>query len=292
MKLLGAVPNISEGKNKELIDNIVEIAKNYDNIWILRTNMDKYYNRTMISIVGKPSCVENFLFDLTEFCSKNIDLNNHKGEYPRIGAVDVIPLIPIMDVSVEEASEIANNLSKRISNELNIPVYSYEKSANKNNRKHISHIRKGEFESLKRKMKDENWKPDYGVAEPHPKAGATIIGVRDFLINLDFYINSKNRWFAEQIKRELIMEIPGSFFIDKKSDNKYVISVNASANDVNLIDLYYNTRKIIEHFECELEKIEVPSPLTSSILVKAFNQITGSKLENIETIEEVVIKSL
>jgi glutamate formiminotransferase len=292
MKLLGAVPNISEGKNKELIDEIVKLSEKYDNIWILSTNMDEYYNRTMLSLAGKPSCVENFLFDLTEFCSKNIDLNLHKGEHPRIGAVDVIPLIPIMDVSLRVATEIADNLSKRISNELSIPVYSYEKSANKNSRKHINFIRKGEFESLKRKMKDENWKPDYGVDEPHPKAGATIVGVRDFLINLDFYINSKNRWFAEQIKRELVMEIPGSFFLDKKSDKKYVISVNASVNDVNLIDLYYNIRKIIEHFECELERIEVPTPLTSSILANAFGQITDSKIQNVKTIEEMIIKSL
>ncbi|MDK2946002.1 glutamate formimidoyltransferase [Geotoga petraea] len=292
MKLLGAVPNISEGRNKELIDEIVKLAEKYDNIWILSTNMDEYYNRTMLSIAGKPICVENFLFDLTEFCSNNIDLNKHKGEHPRIGAVDVIPLIPIMDVSEKEASEIADRLSKRISNDLNIPIYSYEKSTNKNIRKHISYIRKGGFESLKEKMKDENWKPDYGPDKPHPKSGATIVGVRDFLINLDFYINSKNRWFAEQIRRELIMEIPGSFFLDKKSDKKYVISVNASVNDVNLIDLYFNIRKIIEHFECELEKIEIPTPLTSSILVNAFGQITGSKIENAKTIEEMIIKSL
>ncbi len=292
MKLLGAVPNISEGRNKELIDNIVKLAEKYDNIWILGTKMDEYYNRTMLSLAGKPSCVENFLFDLTEYCSKNIDLTKHKGEHPRIGAVDVIPLIPVMDVSVEEASKIATNLSNKISKELNIPVYSYEKSANKNSRKHISYIRKGEFESLKRKMKEESWKPDYGTDEPHPKAGATIVGVRDFLINLDFYINSKNKWFAEQIKRELVMEIPGSFFIDKKSDKKYVISVNASVDDVNLIDLYYNVRKIIEHFECELEKIEVPTPLTSAILINSFRQITGSKIENVKTIEEMIIKSL
>jgi glutamate formiminotransferase len=292
MKLLGAVPNISEGRNKELIDKIIKLAEKYDKIWILRTNMDEYYNRTMLSLAGKPSCVENFLFDLTEFCSKNIDLNKHKGEHPRIGAVDVIPLTPIMDVSIEEASKIADTLSKRISNELSIPIYFYEKSTNKNIRKHISYIRKGEFESLKKKMKDENWKPDYGPDKPHPKAGATIVGVRDFLINLDFYINSKNRWFAEQIKRELVMEIPGSFFLDKKSDKKYVISVNASVDDVNLIDLYFNIRKIIEHFECELEKIEIPTPLTSSILVNAFGQITGSKIENAKTIEEMIIKSL
>jgi glutamate formiminotransferase len=292
MKLLGAVPNISEGRNKELIDKIIKLAEKYDKIWILRTNMDEYYNRTMLSLAGKPSCVENFLFDLTEFCSKNIDLNKHKGEHPRIGAVDVIPLTPIMDVSIEEASKIADTLSKRISNELSIPIYSYEKSTNKNIRKHISYIRKGEFESLKKKMKDENWKPDYGPDKPHPKAGATIVGVRDFLINLDFYINSKNRWFAEQIKRELVMEIPGSFFLDKKSDKKYVISVNASVDDVNLIDLYFNIRKIIEHFECELEKIEIPTPLTSSILVNAFGQITDSKIENAKTIEEMIIKSL
>jgi len=292
MKLLGAVPNISEGRNKKIIDDIIKISEKYDNIWILGTKMDEYYNRTMLSLAGKPDCVESFLFELTEYCSKNIDLTKHHGEHPRIGAVDVIPLIPVMDVSVEEANVIAKNLSEKISTELKIPVYSYEKSANKNSRKHISYIRKGEFESLKRKMKDENWKPDFGPAEPHPQAGATIIGVRDFLINLDFYINSKNRWFAEQIKRELVVEIPGSFFIDKKSDKKYVISVNASVDEVNLIDLYYNVRKIIEHFECELEKIDLPTPLTSSILINSFRQITDSEIENASTIEEMIIKSL
>lgn len=292
MKLLGAVPNISEGRNKKIIDDIIKISEKYDNIWILGTKMDEYYNRTMLSLAGKPDCVESFLFELTEYCSKNIDLTKHHGEHPRIGAVDVIPLIPVMDVSVEEANVIAKNLSEKISTELKIPVYSYEKSANKNSRKHISYIRKGEFESLKRKMKDENWKPDFGPAEPHPQAGATIIGVRDFLINLDFYINSKNRWFAEQIKRELVVEIPGSFFIDKKSDKKYVISVNASVDEVNLIDLYYNVRKIIEHFESELEKIDLPTPLTSSILINSFRQITDSEIENASTIEEMIIKSL
>jgi glutamate formiminotransferase len=292
MKILGAVPNVSEGKDVKFIQELVDISSNYEKLWVISKNIDDYYNRTMISVAGEPNSVVEYLFELTKVCSSKINLNKHRGSYPRIGAVDVIPLIPITSVSDEEALELANSLGKRIADELTIPVYFYEKSTNRPSRKHINYIRAGEFEKLSERMKQEEWKPDFGPAHPHPTAGTTIVGVREFLITLNFYIDTKNRWMAEQIRREVIIEIPGSVFLDHDDNGYYILTVNASARDINLFDLINTTNKIIEHFECKLYKFEIPTPLTSKILSQSLKSFVKSAPGDIKTIEEYILKEM
>lgn len=291
MKILGAVPNISEGHNQEFIDDLLERINKYENLWFLTKKIDDHYNRTIISIAGKPSSVKDYLFELTKICSENLDLTKHKGTHPRIGAVDVIPLIPITNVTSEEAIEVANELGKKIAEELQIPVYFYEKSTNRPSRKHINYIRKGEFEKLAARMNDEDWKPDYGPSTPHPKAGATIVGVRDFLISLDFITDTKNKWLAQQIKRELLIDLPGSVFLDRDKKGYYEISINISSNLISLNDLFYKVKTVLDHFECNIWKIGVPSPLTSKILTESFENMVGRIQGKIETIEEIIVRN-
>ncbi|MDN5342314.1 MAG: glutamate formiminotransferase / 5-formyltetrahydrofolate cyclo-ligase [Oceanotoga sp.] len=293
MKLLGAVPNISEGKDEKLIKKIIDMANEYEKMWVISYKMDEYYNRTLLTVIGKPECVMNYLFKMTEICINEIDMKNHSGAHPAIGSVDVIPIIPITEITNDEAQKMALDLSEKISSKFNIPIFSYENSTDISNKKHINYIRKDGFESLKWRMKTGKLTSDFGPNEPNENAGGCIIGVRSYLITLDFYINSKNRWLAEQIKRELLVEIPGSIFIDKKSDNNFILTLNAKVSDISLLDIYYTSRKVIEHFDCEIEKINIPTPLTSSILIDSFKKIADNNIEgNLQTIEEFILSKL
>lgn len=215
-KVVESVPNISEGRDKEKIEEIVKELKNFENIKILEVSSDESHNRSVVTVVGEIDELIEALFKFTKKAVELIDLNKHKGEHPRIGAVDVIPLVPISGISKNELNNYVKILGEKIWNELNVPIYFYADSAKNEERKKLPNIRKGEFEGLKEKMKEENWHPDIGEPSPHPTAGATVIGVREFLIAYNINLGTSDVSIAEKIAKSIRESSGGLLFLQAK----------------------------------------------------------------------------
>ena len=199
--LIECVPNFSEARRPEVIDAIESAIASVKEILILDRHSDIDHNRTVITFAGPPEAVEEAAFQGIARAAALIDLNQHTGEHPRIGATDVVPFIPISGASMNDCIEIARRLGKRVGEDLNIPVYLYESAATRPDRKNLESIRRGEFESLKEEIgSDLERMPDFGPQSLGP-AGATVIGARPYLIAFNVYLATDDVSIAEQIAR-------------------------------------------------------------------------------------------
>ncbi len=200
-KIVECVPNFSEGRDKEKLERIVDEVRKQEGIKLLDYSMDKDHNRSVVTFVGEPDMVIEAAFNACKKAAELIDLRTHKGEHPRMGATDVIPLIPIKNISMQECVEYSKKLAKRIGEELNIPVILYEKSASRPEREDLAVIRKGEFEGMFEKLKQEEFKPDFGPDQPHESAGVTAVGARMPLIAFNVNLNTNNLDIAKKIAK-------------------------------------------------------------------------------------------
>ena len=192
-QLIECVPNISEGRDESIIKEIAEIVKSVDGIKLLNVDPGYATNRTVITFVGNPENVIEAAFLLIKKAQELIDMSNHHGEHPRMGATDVCPLVPIANISMQEVTKYAHQLSERVGKELGIPVYCYENAAKNTNRINLANCRSGEYEGLKKKLADGEWKPDYGpniFNNSIVKSGATAISARDFLVAYNINLNT------------------------------------------------------------------------------------------------------
>ncbi len=188
--IIECVPNFSEGNDLSVIDAICAEIKKVSSVKLLDVDPGKATNRTVVTFVGDPDSVIEASFYAIKKASELIDMSKHKGEHPRMGATDVCPLIPISGISMEDTVKYADALAKRVSDELGIPTYLYESAAKTPERKNLANVRSGEYEGFFKKIKDPQWKPDYGDSEFNTKSGATAIGVRDFLIAYNVNLNT------------------------------------------------------------------------------------------------------
>jgi len=202
-KLIECVPNFSEGQNPEVIKQITSEIEKVDGVRLLDVDPGYDMNRTVVTFVGSPKGVKEAAFNAIKKASELIDMSKHKGSHPRMGATDVCPFIPVSGVTVEECIEISKAVAKRIGDELGIPVYLYEKSASKLERQNLAVIRQGEYEGLSEKLKKSEWKPDFGPQQFNARAGATVIGVREFLIAYNINLNTREEKYATDIAFEL-----------------------------------------------------------------------------------------
>lgn len=202
-KLIECVPNFSEGKDLSIIKQITNEIESVDGIKLLDVDPGADMNRTVVTFIGSPNAVAEAAFKGIKKASELIDMSKHKGSHPRMGATDVCPFIPVNGVTVEECIALSKNVAKRVGEELNIPVYLYEKSAKSKERENLAVIRAGEYEALPEKLKQDKWKPDFGPAEFNAKSGATVIGVREFLIAYNISLNTREKLYATDIAFEL-----------------------------------------------------------------------------------------
>ena len=203
MKLVECIPNFSEGRDASKIKEITDSIESVDGITLLDVDPGSDTNRTVVTFIGNPEAVEKAAFLAIKTASRVIDMTQHQGTHSRIGATDVCPFVPIKDFSDKDCIQLSKNVAKRVGNELNIPIYLYEKSAKKQYRSSLPDIRKGEYESLSKKLNDPKWKPDYGPRKFNAKTGATIIGSRDFLIAYNINLNTKDKRLATDIAFEI-----------------------------------------------------------------------------------------
>ena len=189
-QLIECVPNFSEGRNPFVIKQITDVIAAVGGIKLLNVDPGKATNRTVVTFVGSPDAVVEAAFLAVKKAAEVIDMAKHHGEHPRFGATDVCPLIPVANISMEETVLYAHKLAQRIGEELAIPVYCYEFAARNEERRSLANCRSGEYEGLPQKLKDPNWKPDFGPAEFNAKAGATAVSARNFLIAYNVNLNT------------------------------------------------------------------------------------------------------
>ena len=189
-QIIECVPNFSEGVDMQIIDQVCQEIKSVDGVKLLNVDPGKATNRTVVTFVGHPEGVVEAAYRAIKKAGELIDMSTHKGEHPRMGATDVCPLIPIANISMEETVAYSKKLARRVGEDLDIPVYLYEESAQKEDRKNLAEIRSGEYEGFFQKIKDPNWSPDYGPNTFNTHAGGTVIGARDFLVAYNINLNT------------------------------------------------------------------------------------------------------
>lgn len=202
MKLIECVPNFSEGRNPEIIKSITDAIQSVENITLLNVDPGAATNRTVVTFVGEPDAVCEAAFRGVKRAAELIDMRTHHGAHPRLGATDVLPLVPVSEVTIEHCADLARILAKRIADELAIPTYNYEAAASCPERRNLADVRSGEYEGLAKKMASPAGKPDFGPAEfteQAARSGATIVGARDFLIAVNYNLNTTSTRRANAI---------------------------------------------------------------------------------------------
>jgi len=253
MKIVECVPNFSEGRNIENINRIIDAIKSVEGVKVLDTESDKDHNRSVITFIGDPESVEEAAFRGCKKASELIDLNKHKGEHPRMGATDVIPFIPVSDVSMKECVSIAEKLGERIWNELKIPVYLYEEAARTPERKNLADIRKGEFEWLKENI--EKRPPDFGD-RIHPTAGATAVGAREFLIAFNVNLNTNDLSIAKKIAKAVRFKSGGFRYVKAlgfEIKEKGIVQVSMNLTNYKKTPIY----RVFEAIKSEADRYGV-----------------------------------
>jgi glutamate formiminotransferase/formiminotetrahydrofolate cyclodeaminase len=221
MKIIECVPNFSEGKNKSAFKAISDAIAKTNGVKLLNLEPDADYNRVVVTIAGDQDGILAGAVNASKAAAEFIDMTTHKGEHPRLGAIDVVPFVPVKNTTMEECVKISEAYGERIAKELNVPVYLYEASARKPGRRSLSEVRKGEYEGLAEKLKNPEWKPDFGKAEFNPKLGAIVTGARFFLIAYNVNIKS-----TDVSKAKEIAEILRESGRPQRDDQGNIIKVN------------------------------------------------------------------
>ena len=202
-KLIECVPNFSEGRDLDKIEKIVNPFRGKDGVKLLDYKRDEDHNRVVVTVVGEPQGVKNAVLEAMGIAIELIDMTKHQGQHPRMGAIDVVPFIPIKNVSMTEAVELAREVAKEASERYGLPIFMYEKAATDPQRENLANIRKGEFEGMAEKIKLPEWKPDYGQAAIHPTAGATVVGARMPLVAFNINLNTNSMDIANKIAKNV-----------------------------------------------------------------------------------------
>lgn len=209
-QIIESIPNISEGRNLEIVEACVDEIRNTAGCTLLDYSSDESHNRTVITYIGDAKGVEEASVKLVKKAAELIDLTKHHGEHPRMGAVDVMPFLPIKDCDTEDCVEISKIVGKRIAEEANVPVFLYEDSATKAERQNLVKIRKGQFEGMAEKVKQEEWEPDFGGRRIHPTAGVIAVGARPPLVAFNLNLDTEDVEIAKKIAK-IIREKDGGF---------------------------------------------------------------------------------
>ncbi len=202
-KIIECVPNFSEGRNSKNIEKIVAPFRGKKGVKLLDYQTDRDHNRMVITVVGEPDALKTAVIAAMGCAIEVIDMRTHQGQHPRMGAIDVVPFIPIKNVHMEEAIAFSKEVAKKAAQKYSLPVYLYEKSASRPERQNLTNIRKGQYEGMIEKIKQAKWKPDFGPAKIHPAAGVTAIGARTPLVAYNVNLDSGNLEIANEIAKKV-----------------------------------------------------------------------------------------
>ncbi|KXZ40208.1 glutamate formiminotransferase [Alkalithermobacter thermoalcaliphilus JW-YL-7 = DSM 7308] len=256
-KVVQCVPNFSEGRDLDKIERIVQPFRGKEGVKLINYEPDKDYNRVVVTVLGEPEAVKNAVVEAIGVATKEIDMTKHSGQHSRMGASDVVPFIPVKNMTVEEAVQLSKEVAKEISERYNIPVFLYEKSATKPERENLATIRKGQFEGMPEKLKDPNWKPDFGPDTIHPTAGVTAVGARMPLVAYNINLGTTNIEIANKIAKA-IRHSSGGFRYCKagavEMPEKGIVQVTMNLTDYTKTAIY----RVFETVKMEAKRYGVP----------------------------------
>ena len=231
MPIVECVPNVSEGRRRDVVELVVRAMSSLQNVRLLDHSSDPAHNRTVLTMAGDPAAMKAAVLALFEVVIPSIDLRSHRGEHPRVGAVDVVPFVPIADVTMAECVALARETASDIAARFDVPVFLYEAAATTPARINLEDIRRGEFEGLAEKMALPAWAPDFGPPQPHPTAGATIVGARMPLIAFNINLATDRLDVAKQIAAA-VRHSSGGF--------RYVKAMGVALEDRGIVQVSMN----------------------------------------------------
>ena len=256
-KILECVPNFSEGRNLEKIESIVQPFRGRAGVKLLDYQRDEDHNRCVVTVVGEPEPLKAAVLEAMAAAIAAIDLRSHKGQHPRMGAVDVVPFIPVRGVTMPEAVALSRQVAEAAARKFGLPVFLYEESATAAHRRNLADVRKGQFEGLPEKLRRPEWQPDFGPAELHPSAGATAIGARMPLVAYNVNLGTADLEIANDIARK-IRHLSGglryckALGIDLK--DRGIVQVSINMTDYTRTALY----RVFELIRIEARRWGVP----------------------------------
>jgi glutamate formiminotransferase len=256
-RIIEAVPNISEGRRPGIIDEAVDALKRGPGVRVLDVQSDKDHNRSVLTLVGDEAGLETALLALFEVAVARIDLRSHRGEHPRLGAVDVVPFIPIEGASMADCVALARRVGAAAAERFGVPIFLYEEAATSPHRRNLEDVRRGQFEGLAAKMKDPLWAPDFGPAAPHPSAGATVIGARMPLIAYNINLGTADVEVAKRIAKGIRHSSGGYRFVKAMGlllEERKVAQVSINMTDFKKTPLH----RVFETVRAEAERHGVP----------------------------------
>ncbi len=240
-KIIECVPNFSEGRNQQNIEKIVGSFRGQKGVKLLDYQTDEDHNRMVVTVVGEPQALKTAVIKAMGSAIEVIDMNTHQGQHPRMGAIDVVPFIPIKNVSMKEAISFSKEVAQEGAKKFELPVFLYERSASRPERENLANIRKGQFEGMADKIKQPEWKPDFGPVMLHPTAGATAIGARMPLVAYNVNLDSDNIDIANDIARK-VRHISGGLKYCKgigiELKDRGVVQVSMNLTDYTQTALY------------------------------------------------------
>lgn len=202
-KIVECVPNFSAGRDEKVIEKIADAFRGKQGVKLLDYSTDRDHNRMVVTTVGEPEALKRAVIEAIGVAVANIDLTKHEGQHPRMGAVDVVPFIPIRNMTMDEAVSLSKEVAKEVAEKYALPVFLYEKAASSPARENLANVRKGEFEGLAEKMAKPEWAPDFGPTQPHPTAGAVVIGARMPLVAYNVNLNTDKIEIADKIAKSV-----------------------------------------------------------------------------------------
>ena len=240
-KILECVPNFSEGRDLKKIEKIVEPFRGKDGVKLLDYQNDEDHNRSVVTAVGEPEALKAAVIESMGIAIKHIDMRSHQGQHPRMGAIDVVPFIPVKNVSVEEAVKISQATAKEAAAKYELPIFLYEQSASRPERQNLATIRKGQFEAMAEKLAQPEWKPDFGPAQIHPTAGVTAMGARMPLVAYNVNLDTNQPEIADLIAKK-VRHISGGLHYCKgigiELKDRGIVQVSMNMTDYTKTALY------------------------------------------------------
>lgn len=255
-KIMECVPNFSEGRDKNKVEHIVEAFRAKKDVKLLDYSSDEDHNRTVVTVIGEPEALGDAMVDAARRAAEVIDMTKHQGQHPRMGAVDVVPFIPVRGCTIEEADMVAKSVAKRMGEELEIPCFLYEKSASAPHRANLADIRKGQFEGMPEKMEKPEWKPDFGPEHIHPTAGVSAVGARMPLVAFNINLDTNNLDIATAIAKK-VRYINGGFRFVKAMgvtlEERHIVQVSMNLTDFTRTAVY----RVFETVKMEAQRYGV-----------------------------------
>ncbi len=240
-KILECVSNFSEGRNKDKMENIVNSFRGKDAVKLLDYQNDEDHNRMVVTVVGEPDALKDAVVEAIGAAVDNIDMTEHRGQHPRMGATDVVPFIPIRNVTMDEAIEVSKQVARQVAESYDLPVFLYEESASNPERKNLANVRKGQFEGMAEKLKTPGWEPDFGPTAVHPTAGITAVGARMPLVAYNVNLSTDRLDIADS-KAKKVRHISGGLRYCKgmgvELKDRGIVQVSMNLTDYKKTALY------------------------------------------------------